>query len=293
MSFQASRDLLKRRAANLILALIPAIILALFTPAIALGSDSPDASLKANDLLRQAVENEKLGSNDEYYSWMDRLQKPRGSVTKLMVKTPAGILARTVAINDKPLTAAERQQDDERLNRLLDPQKMRDKANKQREDQQHIERILRALPAAFNCEFSSAPRDDKNHRLECSPNPTFSAPNYESQVLQGMKAVLLIDREDKRMTRIEGTLFRDVTFGWGFIGRLNRGGRIDIAQAKIAGKHWGITRMQLIFDGRVILVKPLHIEETETSWDYRFVPKMTVSQALEFLHSSNSSKPAH
>ena len=31
-----------------------------------------------------------------------------------------------------------------------------------------------------------------------------------------MKTVILIDREDKRIARIEGTLFKDVTFGWGF-----------------------------------------------------------------------------
>jgi hypothetical protein len=101
-----------------------------------------------------------------------------------------------------------------------------------------------------------------------------------------MKAVILIDRADHRIARIEGTLFKDVTFGWGFLGRLNRGGRIEITQSKVAGKHWGITKMALTFDGRVIVVKPMHIEETETSWDYRSVPAMTVAQALEFLRNT-------
>jgi hypothetical protein len=106
-----------------------------------------------------------------------------------------------------------------------------------------------------------------------------------------MKAVILIDREDSRISRIEGTLFKDVNFGWGFLGRLNRGGHIEITQARVAGKHWGIQRMQLNFDGRIIVVKPLHIEETETSWDYRSVPGMSVSQALDYLRV-NSPKAA-
>ncbi len=101
-----------------------------------------------------------------------------------------------------------------------------------------------------------------------------------------MKAAILIDREEKRITRIEGTLFRDVNFGWGVLGRLNRGGCIEITQSKVAGKHWGITRIQLMFEGRVVVVKPLKIEETETSWDYRPVPRMTVAQALEFLRNT-------
>jgi hypothetical protein len=49
--------------------------------------------------------------------------------------------------------------------------------------------------------------------------------------------------------------------------------------------------MQLNFDGRIIMVKPLHIEETETSWDYRSVPGMSVSQALDYLRV-NSPKAA-
>ncbi len=44
--------------------------------------------------------------------------------------------------------------------------------------------------------------------------------------------------------------------------------------------------MQLKFEGRVLVVKPLKIEENETSWDYRPVPRMTVAQALEFLRNA-------
>jgi hypothetical protein len=266
-----------------------AITIALSSPARASHADFSEPPVRANDLLRTAVANEQHSEKSDYYGWMDRLQKPRGSVTKLMVNTPEGILARTVALNDKPLTAQERLQDDERINRVLDPEKMRDKTKKQAEDQQHIERLLVSLPDAFQCEYAATGREDRNLRLECSPNPSFSPPNYESQVLQGMKAVILIDRDEKRVAKIEGTLFKDVTFGWGFLGRLNRGGHIEITQSRVVGKHWGMTRMQLVFDGRVVVVKPLHIEETETSWDYRSVPKMSVAQALDFLRNGKSS----
>ena len=122
--------------------------------------------------------------------------------------------------------------------------------------------------------------------LECSPSPAFSPPNYESQLLLGMKAEIAIDRTENRITRITGTLFKDVTFGWGFLARLKSGGRVEIAQGKVAGKHWGLARLQLDFDGHFVMVKPLHIEETKTCSNYRSVPSMTVEQALEFLRSS-------
>jgi hypothetical protein len=272
--------------------LILVISLALVAAAVASHLDQSAPTPRANELLRQAVAKEQFDGKDGYYSWMDRVQKPRGTATKLMVSTPQGILSRTVALNDKPLSADERKLDDDRINRLLDSGNMRDKARKQREDQQHIERLLVALPDAFQCEYVSAARDERSLHLDCSPNPNFSAPNYESQVLQGMKAVIIIDREDNRISRIEGTLFKDVNFGWGFLGRLDHGGHIEITQSKVAGKHWGMVRMQLNFDGRIIVIKPLHIEETETSWDYHPAPSMTVAQALEYLRNTPV-KPTH
>jgi hypothetical protein len=41
----------------------------------------------------------------------------------------------------------------------------------------------------------------------------------------------------------------------------------------------------MVFDGRLVIFKPLHIEETETSWDYRAVPRMSVAQALDYLRN--------
>jgi len=290
MSFELVQMYSRRLAPPVILAL--AMAMAALCPALAAADEIGKPGLEANDLLRQAVANENAVATGEYFAWMDRVQKPRGSVTKLMVNTPQGILSRTVEIDDRPLTGDERQQDDERDNRLLDAEKMREKTKKQQEDQQHIERLLLALPDAFHCDYSPAGHEDRSLLLECSPNPNFSPTNYESQVLQGMKAEIQIDRDDKRISKITATLFKDVTFGWGFLARLSRGGRIEIGQSKVTGKHWGITHMQLDFDGRLIVIKPLHIEETESSWNYRPVPGMTVAQALEFLRS-NSSTPAH
>jgi hypothetical protein len=284
MNFQVINNRFRQRTAGLLLAMA----IALVSPTLARPGDVVEPT--ANDLLRQAVANEKIGGSEDYYAWMDRLQKPRGSVTKLMVNTPQGILARIVAYNERTLTPDERKQDDARIDRLLDPEMMREKAKKQHEDRQHIERVLYALADAFQCEYATL-QDDRNLRIKCSPNPSFSAPNYESQVLEGMNAEILIDRADKRITKIDGTLFREVTFGWGFLGRLKTGS-IEITQSKVAGKHWGITRMQLIFDGRLLVLKSLKIEETETAWDYRPVPRMTVAQALEFLRSS-AAKPSH
>ncbi len=283
MSFQISYSRFKSRMKPRTAGLIFLTAMALICPALARPGDIVEPT--ANDLLRQAIANENINGRENYYTWMDRVQKPHGSVTKLMVNTPQGILARIVSYDDRALTPEQRQQEDERIDRLLEPAMMREKTKKQREDQQHIERVLVALPDALHCEYAVV-HEDRNLRLECSPNPHFPPTNYESEVLRGMKAVILIDRQDTRIAAIEGTLFKDVNFGLGVLGRLNRGGSIEITRSKAVGKHWCITRMQLKFEGRVLIVKPLKLEETETSWNYRPVPSMTVAQALEFLRNA-------
>jgi hypothetical protein len=267
-------------------ALALGLAMATLSAAPASAADVVTPASTANELLREAISREKLGLSDGYLAWTDRVHKPRGSVTKLMVNTPQGILSRVVAINDQALSPEERRQDDERIDRLLDSAKMQEKFRKQQEDREHVEHLLYALPDAFQCEYSAAAPQDGTLRLECSPNPAFSPPSYESQLLVGMKAEIAIDREEKRMTRVVGTLFKDVTFGWGFLARLKRGGRIELTQSRVAGKRWGLTYMQLSFDGHLVLVKPLHIEESKSCWNYRSVPGMTVAQALEFLRNS-------
>lgn len=240
-------------------------------------------TVSANELLRQAIVRQKAPTA-EYYTWLDRVQKPRGSVTKLMINTPHGLLARTVARNDHPLTADEQQIEETRLHRLLDAARMREKANRQHADAVRVDRLVAALPEAFACQYGTA-RDERIVRLDCDPNPAYQPPNYETQILVGMKAAIFIDRDDLRLVRIYGTLFKDVNFGWGVIGRLYRGGHIEIAQGRISPRFWGISRMQLVFDGRAVLVKRMHLEIAEQEWDYRSVPALNTAQALDFLRN--------
>jgi hypothetical protein len=281
---QAGRPRCRRLSA----ALLPWVALALLSTAPAAALDAAMPQMQADELLRRAVANEQPSEFHGYYAWLDRIQKPRGSVTKLMVNTPQGILSRTVAINDRELSPSERQRDDARIDRLLDAGKMREKAKKQHADEQHVERLLRTLPVAFHCSYAPGGGAPDEVTLECAPRPEFSPPNYESRVLVGMKTEITINRRQMRMTRVVGTLVRDVNLGWGFLARLNRGGRIELQQSQVAGQHWGITHIEMSFDGRLCVVKPIHVEETESNWNYRAVPEMNVAQALDFLRSGPS-----
>ncbi len=242
------------------------------------------------ELVRKAIANEERNPKSaRFYTWTDRVVKPKGSQTRQMVETPDGLISRLLAINNEPLTPEQRKADDDRINRLLDPAKMREKAKQQREDEQHTQRLLRALPAAFNYEYAGSETTPQGHhvvKLDFSPNPNFAPPDRETQIYTGMKGQVWIDTHAMRLAKIDGTLFRDVDFGLGILGRFYKGGRFVLEQGDVGNGHWDTTRMQTKFDGRIVLVKHLHIEVTETEWDFRPVPKMNVRQALEMLRKS-------
>lgn len=243
-----------------------------------------------SELVHETIANEMAHPKTaRFYIWMDRIEKPSGSQTKQMVETPDGIIARLVAINDKPLTPEQRKADDDRINRLLDPAKMREKTKQQKKDEQHSQRLLRALPDAFNYTYAGSEKTPQGHEivtLDFSPNPNFEPPDHETRVYKGMKGQVWIDTNVMRLAKIDGTLFRDVDFGWGILGRLYKGGRFVVEQADVGDGHWDTTRLNLKFDGKIMIVKPLHIEETETEWDFHPVPKMNVREALEMLRKS-------
>ncbi len=264
----------------------------LIAAVVALSAEEPEAQPQTPpiELVRKATANEMRNpKSSRFYMWTDRVVKPKGSQTRQMVQTPDGIISRLVAINNEPLTPEQRKADDNRINRLLDSAKMREKTKQQREDEQHTQRLLRALPAAFNYEYAgneTTPQGRNVVKLNFTPNPDFVPPDRETQVYQGLKGQVWIDTHAMRLAKIEGTLFRDVDFGWGILGKLYKGGRFVVEQGDVGNGHWDTTRMRLKFDGRIVLLKRLHIEVTETEWDFRPVPKMTVQQALEMLRKS-------
>ena len=76
------------------------------------------------------------------------------------------------------------------------------------------------------------------------PNPNFDPPDLETQVLTQMTGEIWIDPAQERVARLEGHLQQDVDFGWGILGRLNKGGWIVIEQADVGEHQWRIGSLQ-------------------------------------------------
>ena len=92
-----------------------------------------------------------------------------------------------------------------------------------------------------------------------------------------------IDPVHLRVVRIEGRVQQDVNFGWGILGRLNKGGWIVIEQAEVVEGQWGIVRLQMQMSGRFV-VRNRAFDTTEEETHYAPLPGgMGYREAVEML----------
>ncbi|HZP18453.1 MAG TPA: hypothetical protein VFB00_10830, partial [Terriglobales bacterium] len=133
---------------------------------------------------------------------------------------------------------------------------------------------------------------DELVRLKFRPNPDYDPPSRVEQVLTGMQGHLLIDPKANRIAEIDATLQRDVGFGWGILGHLDRGGHFQVQQAAV-DNHWQLTRMDLAFTGKVLLFKKINIRSTDVFSGFRPVPSdLSFAQGVELLKKAKAQEQA-
>lgn len=288
-------------------------IVAVLTTATALtAQDSKPTEVSPGELVRVTVANEIAAADHPEILHMFRSHKqtPKGSQTRLYVETKDALAAMLIAINDQPLTAQQQQAETNHLAWLVNtPDQLRKKHAREKEDEDRTLRIVKALPDAFRYEYAGTENGstglgepgDRLVKLRFTPNPAYSPPSRTEQVLAGMQGDLLIDPKARRLARIDGTLFKDVTFGWGLIGRLDKGGHFMVQQADLGlgDGAWGITEMSLNITGKILLFKGLSMVSDEVLSDFRKLPEnLTFAQGVEMLkaeqeklaHNSHSSE---
>ena len=221
----------------------------------------------------------------------DTTQYKDHSITKEIVRTSQGGLSSTLLINGKPLTTDQREKENAKLEKFAnDPDARRKRRESNKADDQRAELMLTSLPDAFLYTYAGTdhgPKGEELVHLKFTPNPKFEPPNHETAVYQGMQGDMIIDRQAERIAKIDGTLFKDVDFGWGILGKLYKGGKFRILQRDIGGGHWEEVEETLQFYGKILMIKSLTIWSTETMYDFQPVSSnLTTAQALGLLHKS-------
>jgi hypothetical protein len=251
------------------------------------------------ELVRQTVNNEIASNNhDAKFMYLDRIDDGKGSRTHLKVETSQSTVAMLVAINDKPLTPDQKQAENARLQDLMNnTAELKKKQKSEREDTERTNRIMRALPDAFlyTPDGTESGTDSMGKagaelvRLKFRPNPNYRPPTRTEQVLTGMQGIVLIDTKEKRVAKIDGTLIKEVGFGWGIFGHLDEGGHFLVQQADIGSGDWEMTREDLSFTGKILLLKNLSIKSSETASNFKPAPgNLTFAQGIDLAKKHES-----
>ncbi len=231
---------------------------------------------EAQARVDRALANELEAAQDPGQPMRYRLCKstPRLSTTRQIYETKDGGVARLVEVNGQPLGPAAEEQEQTRLEELAaDPGSQHHRKQAETADRARALSVLRALPAAFLYRYAGPGQGPAGpvERYTFVPNPAYSPPSLTTEALAAMSGEIWIDPAPMRVVRLQATLGRDVGFGWGILGRLNRGGWIQIEQAPVGGGVWRTVRLQLAMSGRV-LFKTRRFDMVETMSGFAPLP---------------------
>ncbi len=256
---------------------------------------SISATIDPADLVRKSVQNEVKSANDDNTRFLFRGIKttPKGSTTRIYVETKDATAGMVVAYNGNPLTPEQRRDEEARFGRFAsNPEELRKKRQQEKDNAENSLRITRALPDAFIYEYAGEEQGTPGMgrpgsalvKLKFHPNPRYEPPSRVEEILTGMQGYILLDPVHYRIAAIDGTLFKEVGFGWGILGHLDRGGRFFVQQQQVDDNLWEISRMTLNFSGKILMFKSLIINSTEVFSGFKRVPSdITFAQALELL----------
>ena len=270
------------------------VVPALFVAAASLAKDAPTPSDPAQ-LVARAVQNE-IDANapgGTHFMFRNARKTAHTNQVKLIVETRESTAGMLIEVDGHALSPEQRQQEEGRLqNYVRNPDQLERKRKQEKEDSDRTMRIVKALPSAFIYEKDGTQRgtasvgspQDELVRLKFRPNPDYDPPSRVEQVLTGMEGHVLVDAKQGRLAEIDGTLAKEVGFGWGILGHLDRGGRFLVQQADVGKGQWELTHMDLSFTGKVLLFKKISVRSTDLFSDFRPVaPDLTFAQGVALL----------
>lgn len=245
---------------------------------------------QARALVGRALATEIKTAQDPSHPMRYLLRKasPRLTTTKEIIETRDGDVARLIQVNDSPLSAAAEQNEQARLDALArNPSLQRHRKQSEDADMGIVLKLLRMLPNAFLYQYAGSGTGPAGNvqKFTFTPNPRFSPPDYESEALTALSGELWIDPAQERVVHLKGKLQQDTDYGWGILGRLNKGGWVVVEQADAGGGEWRIVHVQMEMALRILFKTKVFNTDEQLS-RYAPVPVgLDYKQAIQMLRA--------
>ena len=219
-----------------------------------------------------------------YYEYEEVDWSPEESSVSREIETTEGVFGRLITVNGRPPSPARGQKEAKHLQKIVrDPAARSSMVRGEEEDVERRMELLKEFPNAFRFE-PDGPETNGVVRLKLQPNPSYRPQSHNALALRGMQGTIWIDASSERLVKIEGTLIRDVTLGWGVVVRLHRGGHFVWEQAQVSPGIWELTLLSVSLKGKIFVVKNLDLQMKETHRCFKRVSDhLNAAQAVSML----------
>lgn len=244
-------------------------------------------------LVREVVYNE-LHDHDRHGFWRYWVRKQGVKESRLeeQVETSDGPLTRVLLTNGHPLNEQAQHAEDAKLEGLITSSSQRASHRQAyHEDENRIGRILGLLPDAFLFEDQGEVNGQRHLRFH--PNPNYPAHSIEARIFHAMSGELWIDARMKRLALLHGAMTENVDFGFGLLGRLNKGGWFEMQRTQVSETDWKTDRLEVHMSGRALLFKTIARETSEVRGGFEPVQAhMSLEQGVRLLEDGEPGRKA-
>ncbi len=221
---------------------------------------------------------------DLHYSYIaeERSTRTGGHLWReKVVETEDGPLHRLLGVDGRALTGAEAKTESDRIASLVrDPAAFREENQAHRGDETHAAQLLGLLPKAFL--LTPAGQQDGCVRFTFRPNPAFQASTYEERVVHEMEGTVSLREPMDRLCDLNATISQPVVFGFGLLGRIEKGGAFQLERTPVDVEHWKSNRIVVHMQGRILLLKTLTRDQDVRRTEIHMIPQnLTLAQAAQ------------
>lgn len=214
------------------------------------------------------------------YDCFERDQEPDGSTKTyedlMILGSP---YERLVAVNGKPLSAAEHSQEGQKLQaeiskrRHESPQQRQERISDYKKGRKRDYQMMDQLTRAFNFTLLGEQKLGSNnvYVLKATPRPDYQPPNMDTQALRGMQGKLWIDKDTFQWVKVEAHVIHPVSIE-GFLAEVEPGTRFELDRGPVADGIWLPTHYLMKARAKILFLIPHKAHDDETYYDYHRTP---------------------
>lgn len=243
--------------------------------------------LTPKEIVRQAMQHDvRNWEQEKNYTFVQRIEQREhnsdGSLKSTKVETEEIIFlygqpyAHLIKRNDQPLSDAEAQKVEKKLNDTMQRRGQETSEERQKRladfEKRHRDEhaFLLEVPEAYD--FRIVGEEALNGRaayvITGEPRRDFRPNMNAARVLPKLRPKLWIDKEGYQWLKLEADVIDTITWG-GFLLRLHSGSHIELEQTLVNNEIWLPLHANINFDARVALFKAIRLDIDAKFSDYR------------------------